>query len=288
MEAFHFPEHIPPLPPNAHTWDANVITGRQVLDNSYVRALQTLHQEDKNLHKGGKTSGDYIEINQNGKKAPKGVHPNKVRKSHRGKVNFTQRVPHHSKDMKNSAKWALLAEAYTDFFELIRVALEEYLPEDYQELSIYMEHLPLDASSPAYPFGGFVLNISACTWAHQKRLCLVVPFGSFKGGQLCLFETGFSFDLQLRDVLIFPSADLMHFNLHFQGQRGTLVLHSDRQGDGWIPLELLLAVASQVETEGAGVEREEEEEDDAGTGVIHNGIAGAVIVDDNEAIALIL
>ncbi|KAJ7075365.1 hypothetical protein C8R43DRAFT_1054194, partial [Mycena crocata] len=261
-----------------------------------VESLDDLGIKVKNLHKGGKTSGDYIEINskildgkalklddangkllaflfivpeeyrqgladailhihacmpgefkdddsrrdffkylschyswyaryaENGKKAPKGVHPNKVRKSHRGKVTFTQR---------NSAKWALLAEAYHRFLRANRI-----LPEDYQELSIYVEHLPLDASSPAYPFGGFVLNISACTWAHRdkgdKRLCLVVPFGSFKGGQLCLFETGFSFDLQLGDVLIFPSADLTHFNLHFQGQRGTLVLHSDRQGDGWV------------------------------------------------------
>ncbi|KAJ7643262.1 hypothetical protein B0H17DRAFT_959768, partial [Mycena rosella] len=112
------------------------------------------------------------------------------------------------------------------------------LPEDYDELSIYVEALPLDAASPYYPFGGFVINISACKWAHRdkgdKRLCLVVPFGSFTGGQLCLYETGFSFDLQLGDVLIFPSCDLTHFNLHFSGQRGTLVLHSDRQGDSWI------------------------------------------------------
>lgn len=83
-----------------------------------------------------------------------------------------------------------------------------------------------------------MLNIAACTWAHRdkgdKRLCLVVPFGDFKGGQLCLYETGFSFNLKLGDVLIFPSCDLTHFNLYFTGKRGTLVLHSDRQGDSWV------------------------------------------------------
>ncbi|KAJ7691440.1 hypothetical protein B0H17DRAFT_935070, partial [Mycena rosella] len=59
------------------------------------------------------------------------------------------------------------------------------LPEDYDELSIYVEALLLDAASPCYPFGGFVINISACTWAHRdkgdKHLCLVFPFGSFTG-----------------------------------------------------------------------------------------------------------
>jgi hypothetical protein len=56
---------------------------------------------------------------------------------------------------------------------------------------------------------------------------------NFQGGQLCLLETGFSFDLQMGDVLVFPSCDLTHFNLHFSGMRATLVLHSDRHGDDW-------------------------------------------------------
>jgi hypothetical protein len=116
--------------------------------------------------------------------------------------------------------------------------LKEYLPEDYDELSIFVENLPLGASSPCYPFGGFVINLRACTWAHRdtgdKKLCLVVPFGSFTGGELCLYETGFCFDLKLGDVLVFPSCDLTHFNLHFKGTKGTLVLHSDRQGDDWV------------------------------------------------------
>ncbi|KAJ7231750.1 hypothetical protein C8J57DRAFT_985120, partial [Mycena rebaudengoi] len=83
--------------------------------------------------------------------------------------------------------------------------LKEYLLDDYDEPSIYVEALPLDAASPSYPFGGFVINLSSCTWAHRdkgdKTLCLVVPFGKSQGGQLCLYETGVSFDLQLGDVL---------------------------------------------------------------------------------------
>ncbi|KAJ7735204.1 hypothetical protein B0H16DRAFT_1731466 [Mycena metata] len=46
MEAFHFPENLPPLPLNAQLWSANVIAGHQVLDNAYTRALAALHEED--------------------------------------------------------------------------------------------------------------------------------------------------------------------------------------------------------------------------------------------------
>jgi len=98
---------------------------------------------------------------------------------------------------------------------------KEYLPEDYDELSMFVEHLPLDASSPCYPFGGYVVNVRSCTWAHRdsgdKKLCLVIPFGDYSGGELCLYETGLCFDLKLGDVLAFPSCDLMHFNLHYTG-----------------------------------------------------------------------
>ena len=46
MSAFDFPSSLPPLPPNGQPWPANVVTGRQVLDNAYLRALQALYQED--------------------------------------------------------------------------------------------------------------------------------------------------------------------------------------------------------------------------------------------------
>ncbi|KAJ7024503.1 hypothetical protein C8F04DRAFT_892251, partial [Mycena alexandri] len=130
----------------------------------------------------------YARYAEKGTNAPDNAHPDNVRRDHKGRVNFEQRNAHRSKDMKNVEQYAILVEAYTDFFELLRVALKEYLPDDYDELSIYVEQLPLDASSPCYPFGGFVINLSACTWAHRdagdKRLCLVVPFGEYEGGEL--------------------------------------------------------------------------------------------------------
>ncbi|KAJ7646270.1 hypothetical protein DFH06DRAFT_898236, partial [Mycena polygramma] len=135
----------------------------------------------------------YARFAEKGHTAPTDVHPDKLRKDHGGRVNIRGRTPHQSKEiLDNPGEYALLAEAFTDLFEFLRVALKEFLPEDTMELSMYAEELPLHASSPCYPFGGFVINLSSCTWSHRdkkdKRLCLIVPLGKFRGGQLCLVE----------------------------------------------------------------------------------------------------
>ncbi|KAJ7649690.1 hypothetical protein FB45DRAFT_1075268 [Roridomyces roridus] len=179
----------------------------------------------------------YARYGEKGTGAPTDAHPDTLRKG-QGRVNFEQRNARRSKDMKNPNEYPLLVEAYMDFFEILRVALKQYLPAEYDELSIFVEHLPLGASSPCFPFGGFVINLRACTWAHRdvgdKILCFVIPFGNFQGGGLCLYEAGLCLDLKMGDGLVFPSCDLTHFNLHFTGMRGTLVLHSDRHGDQWV------------------------------------------------------
>ncbi|KAJ6624585.1 hypothetical protein B0H10DRAFT_2323531, partial [Mycena sp. CBHHK59/15] len=100
----------------------------------------------------------YARYGEKGKDVPTGAHPNNIRKDHRGRVNFDQQVPHSSKDIQQDLNgYALLAEAYTDFFELLWVVLKHYLPDDYDEISIYTEALPLDAASPAFPFAGLWL-----------------------------------------------------------------------------------------------------------------------------------
>ncbi|KAJ7865572.1 hypothetical protein B0H14DRAFT_2255112, partial [Mycena olivaceomarginata] len=98
--------------------------------------------------------------------------------------NLSQWVPHLAKDiLDHPQEYALLAEVFSDSFEILRVALAQYLPEDTAELSIYCKSLPLHTSSPCYPFGRFVINLQACTWAHRdrfdKHLCVVAPFGTF-------------------------------------------------------------------------------------------------------------
>lgn len=75
---------------------------------------------------------------------------------------------------------------------------------------------------PAFwPFQSLVLNINAITKAHRDekdcQLCLVIPIGDFVGGELCLLEMGLVLDVKPGDIVIFPSSEVTHFNLHFQG-----------------------------------------------------------------------
>ncbi|KAJ6471374.1 hypothetical protein C8R45DRAFT_1104347 [Mycena sanguinolenta] len=182
----------------------------------------------------------YMRYGEKGHGAPQNAnHLDNVQRDHGGKVNFSQRIPYESTDITDRPhEFAILADAYTEIFDYIRITLQSRFPNEYQELSIYCDALPMNSASTAYPFGGFVLNLRVATSAHRdhgdKDLCVVIPFGIFEGSQLCLHEVKLKFDLKMGDVLIFPSCDLTHFNMHFSGKRGTLVLHSDRQGDGWV------------------------------------------------------
>lgn len=37
------------------------------------------------------------------------------------------------------------------------------------------------------------------------------------------------------DVLVLPSGEITHFNTHFTGRRGTIVLHTDGEGgESWL------------------------------------------------------
>jgi len=96
----------------------------------------------------------------------------------------------------------------------------------------------LNERSIAHPFGGFVINVAVSTRGHRdsgdKIFCIVIPFGDWTGGELALFEPGFVFRLRAWDAIVFPSCNVTHFNLPFQGTRLSLVLHSDKYGDRWV------------------------------------------------------
>jgi len=57
--------------------------------------------------------------------------------------------------------------------------------------------------------------------------------GNCVGGQLVLHELGLVFDCLPGDMIVFQSCNQTHFNLHMEGVRASLVLHSDRQGLRW-------------------------------------------------------
>ncbi|KAJ7735700.1 hypothetical protein B0H16DRAFT_1731120 [Mycena metata] len=182
----------------------------------------------------------YARYGEKGHLAPRDAkHMNNVQQDHGGRTNFTQRIPHESKEMlENLKEYSTLADVYADIFEYIRIMLEKRHPDAYEQISMYCDILPMNATSPAYPFGGFVVNIRAATSGHRdpgdELLCIVIPFGRWKAGELCLYEVGLMFDMKMGDVLLFPSCDITHFNMHFTGKRGSLVLHSDREGKGWV------------------------------------------------------
>jgi hypothetical protein len=116
--------------------------------------------------------------------------------------------------------------------------LQFQLPYIYDELSLYCDVLPCNAASPSFPFSGVVINISCSTTAHRDasdhRICVVMPFGDWEGGELCFVEQGLVVKLHSCDFVAFPSHTNTHFNLHYKGLRGSFVLHSDRQGENWV------------------------------------------------------
>lgn len=82
------------------------------------------------------------------------------------------------------------------------------------------------------------MNLGAETSAHtdpqDDNLCAVVPFGNWKGGELCLYELGIALELRPGDVVMFPSNRITHFNLRMEGHRGSMVLSTDSHMRGWI------------------------------------------------------
>lgn len=92
--------------------------------------------------------------------------------------------------------------------------------------------------SPVYPFGGFVININVTTRIHRDHsdhdIFLVMSISDCLGGELCLFEPGIVLDLCTGDAVIFASASISHFNLHYKGIRASVVLHSDKRGMDWV------------------------------------------------------
>ena len=174
--------------------------------------------------------------------APTNVHPFYLYRdrevSKPSHINHSQRLPHLSESIRSQpAEYDALTDALRDICEYINALLAKHLPKEYKTVSILLEDLPLHDRPPTYPFGGFVLNIQVCTDGHvdefDDTLCLVLPFGQFEGGHLVLWEPGLVVELNQGDFILFPSSKITHFNLHFTGFRGSLVMHTDRELRTW-------------------------------------------------------
>jgi hypothetical protein len=121
--------------------------------------------------------------------------------------------------------------------QLVCKIIKKYLPDIHDKLRVFCEILPFSHHPITYPFPGFVLNCQVCTEGHtdtkDNLICVVIPFGDCEGGELVLYEAGLVFELKEGAIIIFPSFDITHFNLHFKGTRWSFVMHSDKEVESW-------------------------------------------------------
>jgi hypothetical protein len=199
------------------------------LYNRFAEKVGLLHPSLHHLH--------FTQLYQ-GTGAPPDVHPNYLYREGATKVNHSQRIPHVSEIIRaQPEEYEALINALRDICGYIETILSKHLPKEYHSLRVLLEQLPLADRPTTYPFGGFVLNIQVCTEGHvdeaDESLCLVIPFGEYQGGDLVLWEPGLVLDLKQGDFILFPSSKITHFNLHFTGFRGSVVMHSDRELRSW-------------------------------------------------------
>lgn len=112
------------------------------------------------------------------------------------------------------------------------------LPNHFSALTAIYQELPYYQDLLSYPFTNLVVNLGAETNGHidsqDDELCVTLPFGCWKGGELSFYELGIVLELRPGDVVIFPSNRITHFNLWMEGFRGSIVLSTDSRMKGWI------------------------------------------------------
>ncbi|TFK60964.1 hypothetical protein BDN72DRAFT_904529 [Pluteus cervinus] len=163
------------------------------------------------------------------------------RKGKKTKANTCTFIPRHSTEIRNNPiRYGLIQQSLAPVFTWIDRMVHQHLPEDWAELKSFVDSLPGNQTCPASPFAGFVINLNVATQVHRdwndNSICvvLVISDPACEGGELVLEEPGLVLDLKCGDVIVFPSSQISHFNLHFKGWRASLVCHSDRHSVGWL------------------------------------------------------
>ncbi|KAK0229274.1 hypothetical protein EDD85DRAFT_957670 [Armillaria nabsnona] len=224
----------------------NMVANLPHLQSSVVSQLQSTwkgefeddHSDQDGYHYLSWHCDYYNRYTERSYDAPDDTSPYYTHKEGQTTVHFQRHAPGHSKEfLKDIGESDLLAEIFHDVMMFVNVNIRTLLPDVYKELTVFVDHLLLNDQSAAYPFSGYVINVGVATNGHRdgfdKIACVVVPFGDWQRGELCLYEAGYVWHLKPWDVLIFPLGHITHFNLHFSGLRGSLFLHSDSCGDSW-------------------------------------------------------
>ncbi|KZP14040.1 hypothetical protein FIBSPDRAFT_702759, partial [Athelia psychrophila] len=181
----------------------------------------------------------YNKFSESGAGAPDDIHPNQLLKDGSLKVNWGQRQPRESQQIRDHpALYKQVTDIMEDILIFVRGNIRHHLPQAYEELEIHCDFLPYSTPSPVHPFTSMVINLCACTKGHRdhgdKKWCATFTLGDFEGGEICFHESGLVFDSRPGDILVFRSQDETHFNLHVKGTRSTIVFHSDRTMDSWV------------------------------------------------------
>jgi hypothetical protein len=117
------------------------------------------------------------------------------------------------------------------------IQMKHYHEEIYEEISPWIQKLPLNSNPPADPWSGIVINANCATRAHRDigddSHCMVLAVTDCTGGDLVFHELGLVFPCRNGDASVFCSVSLTHYNLDFHGTRGSLVFHSDKAGQRW-------------------------------------------------------
>lgn len=182
-----------------------------------------------------------------------------LRRAGLSRTNHAQFTPYISKEtVSNAPIYESLKSNFDDVFAYIDEKVEDnlmhafdhyacllpilqlkiMLPFDYDHLESIATVLPEQNMSAVHPFVGLVVNLNVVTTAHRDakdhKFCLVLALGEFDGGELCLYEAGLVIPLRHGDFTVFPSCDLTHFNLHYNGLRASIVLHTDKEMLKWL------------------------------------------------------
>ena len=118
--------------------------------------------------------------------------------------------------------------------------MQNFLPNNFHNLSILVDALPLNEWAPAYPFSGIVVNVNIATRGHRDKadedLCMVITISECEGGALVLHESGIVVESGNGDCVGFSSVTQTHYNLDFIGLRASLVLHTDKDLQHWFKI----------------------------------------------------
>ncbi|EIM84636.1 uncharacterized protein STEHIDRAFT_112965 [Stereum hirsutum FP-91666 SS1] len=176
---------------------------------------------------------------KSGEDAPRDQHPIDITSASARGDNESQRLPGPTAEMKKHL-WAhsLLANALEPIFQDVAAKAFAHLPHQVKQFRGYVDIQPMDRPSPTSPFTGFHLNLRVATDGHVDDNdfgpCAVTTLATFKGGQLVLHELGLVIDLRPGQVLFFPSRSITHYNLHFEGERVSIVLSFDKEALKWV------------------------------------------------------